>query len=141
MGEFQVSCAYTAIGKLNPSTHFIADVTAATYLATDAPNLFNGNISSMVTTLSDLNNNPLPQLTAYRYDQLNRIEQMKAYRDINSSTNAWGTGSTYNGQYEETYTYDANGNILTLKRNGAAAVNVDMDDMTYQYKTDRKSVV
>ncbi|MBA3899697.1 MAG: hypothetical protein H0X62_05715 [Bacteroidetes bacterium] len=40
----------------------------------------------------------MPQLTAYKYDQLNRISQMKAYRDITG--NAWGNGSNYDGSYQ-----------------------------------------
>ena len=125
---------YKDIGNKNPIDNFVASVTAAAYLQSDAPSLYNGNISSMVTTISDLNNNPLPQLTAYKYDQLNRIKQMKAYRDINLSINAWGTGASSDGSYQENFSYDAYGNILTLKRNGLATTNVNMDDLTYKYK-------
>jgi len=75
----------------------------------------------------------VPQLTAYRYDQLNRIKQMKAYRDVDLANNTWGTGAGYDMSYEERYTYDANGNILTLKRNGLASQNVNMDDLAYSY--------
>lgn len=117
---------------------FIASVTSAAYLTTDGPDLFNGNISHMVTSLTDTLNNKLPQLTAYRYDQLNRIKQMKAYRDINLTgpfANTWGNGATYDGSYEEHYTYNANGSILSLHRNGLASINGgQMDSITNIYE-------
>ena len=120
---------------------FTASATAAAYLSTDAPGLFNGNISSMVNSLTDIApgsstlGQAIPQLTAYRYDQLNRVKQMKAYRDINLANNAWGNGSTYDGSYETHLSYDANGNILTMQRNGVAGVNVNMDNLNYIYET------
>lgn len=130
---------YTGIG--GSSINFLANKNAATYLATDAPNLYNGNISSMATSIYNIDpyspkfGDVLPQLTAYRYDQLNRITQMKAYQDL--VNNAWGSGSTYNGDYEMSLSYDANGNIKTLNRNGYtdntnAIVNT-MDNLTYSY--------
>lgn len=65
------------------ANNFIADVTAATYLNTDAPNLFNGNISHMVTSLTDISpgsptfGQAIPQLTAYRYCQLPKIRTVQ----------------------------------------------------------------
>ena len=104
-----------------------------TNLAADAPNLYNGNIKSMVTTIT----NPatgavLPQLTAYRYDQLNRIKGMKAFDDINLASNEWNY-STYAGRYQNDFSYDANGNMET-----AVAKNANgeiLDDQTYRYYT------
>ncbi len=131
---------YESIETFTTPTNFIASTAAATYLQTEAPNLYNGNISSMVTSLIDINSSsptyqqPIPQLSAYQYDRLNRVRQMKAYRDIDLANNTWGDGSTYDGSYETQLTYDANGNILTMKRNGAANVNLAMDDFTYTYK-------
>ncbi len=121
------------------SDNFIASTAANTGLATDAPNLYNGNIKSMVTAINDLTTPSAPvvspQLTAYKYDQLNRIKQMKAYRDVNLSTNAWGSGSSYDGSYQTALMYDANGNIERLQRNGVAATNLYMDDLEYKYET------
>jgi RHS repeat-associated protein len=127
---------YKSIGGNN---NFIASVSAAAYLATDAPNLYNGNISTMVSTIRDMTTGSLtkgealPQLTAYKYDQLNRITQMKAYSDF--AANAWGTGATTDNSYKENFSYDANGNILSLRRNGVAAQHLDMDNLSYTYKT------
>lgn len=112
-------------------------------LAVEAPDLYNGNISSMVSSLIDINpgntvtdNDAFPQITAYRYDQLHRIKQMKAYR--NFSGNAWSSGA-YDGSYETRLSYDRNGNILTHFRNGVsgsliAAATTTMDDLTYHYE-------
>ncbi len=121
-------------------------------LTTDAPDLFNGNISSMVTSIYDIDIDPnnthaqgtaFPQITAYRYDQLHRIMQMKAFRDINPATNAWNaaTATNYDGSYFTQFTYDQNGNIKTQRRDGAAFVTnkgLVMDDMIY--KTDDASL-
>ncbi|MGZ3862796.1 MAG: RHS repeat-associated core domain-containing protein [Bacteroidia bacterium] len=106
-----------------------------------SPNLYNGNISRMTT--AGVNADPtslsytqhFPQLTAYMYDQLNRLTDMKAYRDINFTTNLWDNGSTYDASYETAMTYDENGNIKTLKRNGRLGGGnpLLMDDLTYGY--------
>ena len=116
--------------------NFEAGLNNASYLSTDAPNLYNGNIKHMVTTITPLTGSgaPIPQLTAYKYDQLNRIRQMKAYRDINTSTNSWGNGSNYDGSYETKITYDANGNIDSLKRNGWGGALLQMDELKYVYE-------
>lgn len=88
--------------------------------------------------------NPLPQLTNYRYDQLNRIKWMKAYRDATSdllTNNDWSS-ATNDGKYEEHFTYDGNGNILTLDRNGnLSGGSLQMDDLTYVYKTGTNKLI
>jgi len=54
----------------------------------------------MVKTLTDVDSlsptykKPFPQLTAYKYYQLNRLIPMKAYTDINLANNTWGDGGT-----------------------------------------------
>jgi hypothetical protein len=114
-------------------------------LTDDAPNLYNGNISSMVTSIIDMDLNAnnthanftsFPQITAYKYDQLHRIKQMKAFRDISFTNNSWNTanGSNYDGSYFSQFTYDKNGNILSQLRNGAGFMNtlgLPMDNLTY----------
>ena len=112
-------------------------------LATDAPDLYNGNISSMVTSIYDMDldqnnthaiNTAFPQITAYRYDQLHRITQMKAFRDISLTGNAWNSSASYDGSYFTNFTYDKNGNIKTQRRDGAAFIQgmgLPMDDLTY----------
>jgi hypothetical protein len=127
---------YSAIGGSSANS-FLADKTNCSYLSSDGPSLYNGNISSMVTTITDINSQsqtygrPLPQLTAYRYDQLNRIRQMKAYNDITANT--WGNGGTYTGKYLQQFTYDANGNILTVLAKNDAGQTID--DQTFGYQT------
>jgi RHS repeat-associated protein len=109
------------------------------------PSLYNGNISSMITSFINKNpgnifalNKPFPQLTAYRYDQLHRIMAQRSYRDI--LNNAWTTPvtTTYDDTYKMELTYDKNGNIGTLLRNGTSSLvvsgaNMSMDDLNYTY--------
>ena len=103
--------------------------------------LFNSNISGAVTTITEpqkyskasSGQQPiiLPQGTAYNYDQLNRLVDMKAYQNLNTSTNTWETGSTYVGLYHNTLTYDENGNILSQQRNDS--VGGVMSILNYHY--------
>ena len=130
---------YQAISNPGALNNFIASTAAkSSILATDGPSLYNGNISSMVTAINSPGSTSttaaLTQLTAYQYDQLNRITQLKAYKDINMATNSWGGGTT-DGSYQENYSYDANGNIMQLKRNGTLAMGLNMDSLTYHYET------
>ncbi|MBP7809091.1 MAG: hypothetical protein KA163_07355, partial [Bacteroidia bacterium] len=133
----------------NPLSDYSLIASAAPFnIQTDGPDLFNGNISSMVTTFIDkdpignthTNNTPYPQLTAYRYDQLHRIKQMKAYRDL--CNNVWNPVTT--GNYDDSYftqlTYDQNGNIESHLRNGIGSTIkpgsfLQMDGLSYNYKT------
>ncbi|GAL87795.1 RHS repeat-associated core domain-containing protein [Sporocytophaga myxococcoides] len=64
-----------------------------------------------------------------------------AITDANPSS---GTSGTWNGgndgSYQETFKYDANGNILKLTRNGKLVTSgttspLAMDDLTYKYET------
>ena len=115
-------------------------VTANSDLMAARFDLFNGNIGSMVTTLMEPKvytgapnemPNILPQGTAYKYDQLNRLLEMKAFQNLKVSTNEWEQGSTYNGLYHNAFKYDANGNILgQLRADGAGTI---IDSLTYKY--------
>ncbi|MBK7883885.1 MAG: hypothetical protein IPJ81_08800 [Chitinophagaceae bacterium] len=58
---------------------------------------------------------------------------MNTYKGLNSATNNWNVASI--DDYREDITYDANGNILSYKRNGNAN-QLAMDKMTYQYPKD-----
>ncbi|MDQ3192161.1 MAG: hypothetical protein M3Q58_11270 [Bacteroidota bacterium] len=107
--------------------------------ASNNPALYNGNISAMVTSFIDKRNgsstidSPIPQLTAYKYDQLNRISQMRAYKDVNLlNNNDWNT-AVDDGSYATAYTYDANGNLVSLTRNGTSG-NLTMDNLSYHYQ-------
>jgi RHS repeat-associated protein len=145
---------YKAIGS--GAGNFIASTTGAAYLQTNAPNLYNGNISSMMTTIMDNTASPTnpsvvsPQLTAYKYDQLNRIKELRAYYDATVGNealqnNSWATAGNTDHRYESMMSYDANGNITDMQANGAAgAINRDKLKYTYEnitHKTNRlKSV-
>ena len=65
---------------------------------------------------------------AYQYDQLNRIRQAQGFTNFGPS--GW-QAENQNPIYSTQYSYDANGNILTLKRHDA--VGTIFDDFTYHY--------
>jgi RHS repeat-associated protein len=103
-------------------------------------NLYNGNIRFMQTTLTDIERDqngvpmsvPLPMLNAYKYDQLNRLVEARSYTD-GLANNEWNP-TALSDKYHNTFTYDANGNILTQERRNS---NGDMlDDLTYHYHLD-----
>ncbi|MBN9286255.1 thrombospondin type 3 repeat-containing protein, partial [Flavobacterium sp.] len=94
--------------------------------------LFNGNIKEMITSLSDLSQNILPsQYNRYEYDQLNRLKTMNSVRQVNNTT-------TFENSYKSDYSYDRNGNLLTLNRwapkSATLAVADLMDQLTYNYQ-------
>ncbi|MGP8214012.1 MAG: RHS repeat-associated core domain-containing protein [Bacteroidia bacterium] len=100
--------------------------------------LFNGNITAVVTDIQEpqeyastgTTEIPLPQGTAYNYDQLNRLIDEKAFQNLDTD-NVWGLGNAYMGLYHNWLTYDENGNILTQKR--ADQYNNIFDSLTYHY--------
>src|SRR5690554_3353782 len=72
-------------------------------------NLYNGNIGSMVNTITDpATMQPLPIGNAYEYDQLQRLTHARSFTDLNAATNVWPSGQTYGGTYENSFVYDAN---------------------------------
>lgn len=91
--------------------------------------LFNGNISGISLSLGNMQ----PLLYRYSYDQLNRLVNKNAYNGLDSS-NRW-TPVVLN-DYKETFSYDANGNILTALRNATTAGGntLAMDALTYHYQ-------
>ncbi len=129
---------YTAIGAagITASTNPIT-VTAGTDLlpANHSRDLYNGNISHMITAIGRFTSSgsTAPMGTSYNYDQLNRIAEAKYYNNIDNATNTWKNNNAPLSDYLNTFTYDANGNILKQKRNGSANVSLDMDDLTYNY--------
>jgi hypothetical protein len=97
-------------------------------------NLYNGNINHMVTALRDSSTgNASVQQTQYHYDQLNRITQMQVFRATNLLANNSWTGASSSTDYKSQYTYDPNGNLLSLIRNGASPGSLGMDSLTYRY--------
>lgn len=90
--------------------------------------LFNGNISQ---TLWKSQDNTFLRSYDYNYDGLNRL------------TNASYSNLVKNfaGTYDEKLTYDTNGNILYLERNGRLEQNtpIPIDKLTYNYENSGKS--
>ncbi|HRG29363.1 MAG TPA: RHS repeat-associated core domain-containing protein, partial [Chitinophagales bacterium] len=128
---------------------FIPNYTATNYNGV-ANSLYNGNIMSMSTALLQ----PLTDTDAdghhdkanvlgkvYNYDQLNRLTKSDSYEKAMTSTSnfTWADNvtpfdETYISQnWNTTYTYDANGNILTMQRAGNQNTAYDMDQLTYHY--------
>ncbi|MCD6020273.1 MAG: conserved repeat domain protein, partial [Bacteroidetes bacterium] len=106
-------------------------------------NLYNGNISSWSS-----NNDPKAMSAAmssgvdystimtgrtFKYDQLNRITGSDF-----KTLSAFGAPWTNLNDYKETFSYDANGNIINLFRNGRSA-SLSMDNLTYHYYTETGS--
>jgi YD repeat-containing protein len=105
-----------------------------------AKNLYNGNIRAMVTAIEPFmtgTNNTTPLAFAYRYDQLNRLMSAQAYNNADLINNfTWKNDQLSQNNnlmqtWLNTFTYDANGNILSQKRNGNAPIG--LDDLTYHY--------
>ena len=97
--------------------------------------LYNGNISWMVTDLAkvgELNNDRKKGMQGmlYQYDQLNRLVQSRSLTSYNAST-GFAARTSSPAAYDEDYSYDANGNLLTLQRRGEQAAL--QDDFHYQY--------
>jgi RHS repeat-associated protein len=115
----------------------ISDMGNITDLTTASPELYNGNIRAMVTALFEdaTGFTARPQLTAYNYDQLNRIAGMETYEDMDAGTNSWNSGSlSSQSKYNTSYTYDAMGNILSLDRKEHD--ESDLDELRYTYNYD-----
>ncbi|CAN5900194.1 hypothetical protein BH11BAC7_BH11BAC7_31860 [soil metagenome] len=102
--------------------------------------LYNGNINSMVTTITDPSSRAiLPQGMVYHYDQLNRLLEAKAYNNDGAANlkvpaNVWDIIGGYTPKYLNTFAYDANGNILKQKRQDETAT--DIDSLSYKYNRD-----
>ncbi|MGQ0827324.1 MAG: RHS repeat-associated core domain-containing protein [Bacteroidota bacterium] len=151
---------YAAInGTTGTSNDFVASTASLTNplfdLSQDAPGLFNGNISSMVTTITNIDQSSgnylavMPQITAYKYDQLHRIKEMKAFSTVDFSNaaakaidlpgNVWSTptANNFKNVYASAFSYDKNGNIINNNRSGhydiGGAVTKEMDQMVYHY--------
>jgi len=91
-------------------------------------NLYNGNIRHVVTAIEGL----AIQGYAYSYDQLQRLTKMEVFRDDNLvANNNWNTAAS-TSDYLTEISYDKNGNILTLDRNGYGA-ELNMDRFAYNY--------
>jgi RHS repeat-associated protein len=101
---------------------------------------FNGNPTAVTTTLvvptkynalSTGYASIIPQGTAYKFDQLARLIEVKAFQNLDASSNTWLNSGVYNGLYHNWFTYDANGNMFTQKR--ADQLGNVFDSLSYQY--------
>jgi RHS repeat-associated protein len=105
---------YKAIGG-SSSEQFLSAVASGA----QAADIYNGNISKMATALHNM-----PNLTkTYQYDELNRLVASNTFEN-----------GTQTDKYKTSYSYDANGNILNLNRNGDD--RGIMDNLTYHYAKD-----
>ncbi len=99
-------------------------------------NLFNGNISRMVYAVSL--GDPMDGFSSaalFRYDQFNRIKSSTNYSGSVETMHAYNNLSTLmnNGVYSTEYSFDFNGNLESLKRNGGNVNSLAMDDFIYRY--------
>jgi RHS repeat-associated protein len=80
--------------------------------------LYNGNIAETYWNTADLT-----RAYGYKYDNLNRLKDA-IYQRATATTNA----------YNESLTYDKNGNITTLLRNGSSDLTTtSIDNLVYTY--------
>jgi RHS repeat-associated protein len=139
---------YNPIGTFTTASKFEASTAGSDLLAARS-DLWNGNISHMVTCLpkaSDYATNqtitPEAFGSAYKYDQLNRLSSSRVFTNINNTTNQWQSGAGTNpSAYATDYTYDPMGNILTQKRNGGGASPTALDELTYNYHSTTDGLV
>lgn len=123
---------------INSTANFLIN-TSGSELETKNRDLYNGNISNLITSINEfMKDGQGPLAQTFRYDQLNRLKESRAFEDINSTaTNVWAPSGTETQKYMTKYTYDANGNILTLKRNAHVGTNENgdgLDDLVYKYE-------
>ncbi|MBL7129508.1 MAG: hypothetical protein ISS16_11070, partial [Ignavibacteria bacterium] len=91
--------------------------------------LFNGNIARMYTQIQELGNTGFN----YKYDQLNRLITQKGWKLENNNMQSIGNA------YSVKLKYDADGNILTLRRNGTFD-KPKMDNLHYNYYTQNGAI-
>lgn len=99
-------------------------------------NLYNGNIKSMVTSLIDQKGDHLnTSYNNYRYDQLNRIKEMNSEEIF--------VNGIYTDGINTNYSFDRNGNLLTLQREARhkdGSIYL-MDDFEYRYNKDSDNIL
>ena len=127
---------YQAIGDTgDPLKRF--EAIAPSIAIGDAGNsLYNGNISNMVTAQRDVDGSTMDIIpSVFKYDQLNRITEAQRKNALDATTNSWT--HVDRNDYHSAYSYDGNGNLQTLDRNGSLGEVVGdelMDQLSYEYK-------
>ena len=139
---------YTAVGGL--SSNFVPSFSGSNILSFKN-DLFNGNIPFMQTSLPDVasyntNGAVVNQSlgNVYQYDQLNRLVEHRVFDNYDITNNNWLNTPLNNGtdKFYENFTYDANGNILNINRNGAnTGTGLAMDNFTYRYNNNASQVI
>jgi RHS repeat-associated protein len=124
---------YKSITQTGLSPAFIGEINGSP-LQDPISNLYNGNIRHIVTAVGQLMVNQLPLATKYHYDQLNRLKDVNSYTGFNVSTNTWSAGNMTNN-FGEHFTYDGNGNILSLNRFDPLGSQIDALDYKYSLGT------
>ncbi|MEP6749222.1 MAG: hypothetical protein ABJB86_15920, partial [Bacteroidota bacterium] len=96
--------------------------------------LFNGNISNATYSIAGIDNGNTRGYS-YGYDQLSRLREMRAHNLSAVKIGGNWSNSSMITDHKETYTYDANGNIISLLRNGTSSGGrkLAMDDLSYHY--------
>lgn len=125
----------------------ISSVSSNIYNKISPRNLYNGNIVSMYVDNRALVNTTQTQTAgmyySYKYDQLNRMVGMDAYKPNATVPIPVPTQFAAVNDFKETASYDANGNIKTYFRNGNSATSAtvsNMDNMTYTYKAGKNQL-
>ncbi|WP_394775873.1 DUF6443 domain-containing protein [Flavobacterium sp.] len=84
--------------------------------------LYNGNISETYWATNSGPEAGVIRSYGYKYDKLNRLKE-GIFKKAATQTNA----------YNETLSYDKNGNIMGLARNGSSENATQIDDLVYTY--------
>lgn len=120
---------YKSIG----STDFAPSPYGVSTLNSAIGQLYNGNIAYTTMAIADVSSGPAMaiQMGVYRYDQLNRLISARTFRASGlAASNNWSTAAEIQ-EYKSAYSYDMNGNLKTLLRNGGSS-NLNMDNFVYQ---------
>ena len=64
---------------------------------------------------------------------MNRLRSSRIFDNFDSTTTSWQNNAMLTQDYATSYSYDLNGNILNLKRNGLQDSILEMDDLSYHY--------
>ena len=112
------SVDYKSIGGNNFFTSHLSGT-----LKNSSPGLYNSNVRQMVVSHAAFDNREGLAL-AYRYDQKGRLVESSSFYKNN---NTWNTTS----DYESSFSYDANGNITSITRQGDNGL---MDQLRYNYR-------